>query len=254
MQHAWARRLVRLLARRRSGADSGVPELGYAALHAAAAAATDEEFAAIAATALDEPVLFANEREARQAEPVYARWLALTQRRLGPEHRLTRTAQMNLASVYATQGRFQDAAALAEQHLPDLLGAVGERDPAVMIMIDNLILWYRQAGRTAEAAALEREQWAHLPVCEHLQPVEDYVRSGGGQIVGRGLWGGVIVSVAAYLDVAALQQRLRLASCVEVTELADPHYGWALGVRCAVHGDAIWGHHPSEEVAAPTIA
>ena len=253
MQHAWARILARLTARR-SGADRGVSELGEAALHAAEAAATDEEFAAIAAPVIDEPVLFASERQARQAEPVYTRWLALTQQRLGPEHRLTRTAQLNLASVYATQGRFQEAAALAEQLLPVLRGAVGERDPAVMIMIDNLILWYRRAGRTAEAAALEREQWAHLPVCAHLQPVEDYIRSVGGQIVGRGLWGGVIVSVAAYLDVAALQQRLRLASCVEVTELADPHYGWALGVRCAVHGDAIWGHHPSEEVTAPTIA
>ena len=83
MQHAWARLLARLRARRRPGERREPPTLAHAALHAAEAA-PDEEFAAIAAAVMAEPVLLADERQAHQAELIYTRWLVLSQQRLGP--------------------------------------------------------------------------------------------------------------------------------------------------------------------------
>ena len=95
-------------------------------------------------------------------------------------------------------------------------------------------------------------------LCEHLAELERALAASGIPETYRGRpWSSNCrewVYFACYLDLAALRQRLTLASCVEDHEHRGTHDGQEAGFVCTQCHDAVMGVHPSDRAKYPVFA
>ncbi|MGB7748910.1 MAG: hypothetical protein WBN75_16660 [Verrucomicrobiia bacterium] len=82
----------------------------------------------------------------------------------------------------------------------------------------------------AKARALIEKEWLEHPLCEHLKPIEDYLRMHGVE-----MWReegntrpGVKIFARACLDMNSIRERLTLNSCVEIFEDPPGSHSWYL--------------------------
>jgi tetratricopeptide (TPR) repeat protein len=88
------------------------------------------------------------------AEPLYQRALALTERLLGPEHPHTAASLNNLAELYRSQGRYAEAEPLCQRALALRERVLGPDHPDIAASLDHLAGLYRAQGRYAAAEPL----------------------------------------------------------------------------------------------------
>jgi hypothetical protein len=85
-------------------------------------------------------------------------------------------------------------------------------------------------------------------MCEHLQPLENYLKSKGIAETFRGqAWSDNCREWAYFncvLDPEALKSKLHLPTVVETHENTDVRSGTELGLVCTKCHDAIMGLHP----------
>jgi hypothetical protein len=118
---------------------------------------------------------------------------------------------------------------------------------------DSLAICYRNRGQPDRAAAL----YAGVHVCEHLEPVRQYLLQHGAAIVSAGqawssnchLW----IYFDAVLDPESLRSRFALPSFVVAHAHRGTHDGAEQGLVCNAHRDALMGGHPEVAVNALVI-
>ena len=89
-----------------------------------------------------------------EAEPLYKRALAISEKALGPEHPDVGTSLNNLAVLYQAQGRYAEAEPLYKRALAIDEKALGPEHPDVATSLNNLAVLYGAQGRYAEAEPL----------------------------------------------------------------------------------------------------
>jgi hypothetical protein len=118
---------------------------------------------------------------------------------------------------------------------------------------DSLASRFRTLGQSDRAAAL----YADVRVCEHLEPVRQYLIEQGAPIVSAGqawsrncrLW----ICFDAVLDPAALRTRFALPACVVAHVHRGTHDGAEQGLVCDAHHDGLMGAHPDAVTDQRTI-
>lgn len=88
------------------------------------------------------------------AERLFLRALAVSERVLGEEHPETIFAVNNLAVVYKSQGRYDEAAPLQLQALVISERVFGEEHPETITAVNNLAILYQSLGNYGEAKPL----------------------------------------------------------------------------------------------------
>ena len=91
-----------------------------------------------------------------EAEPLYRRDLAISEKTLGPNHPDVGMSLNNLASLYQAQGRYAEAEPLYRRSLAILENSKGPDHPDVAGVLNNLAELYQAQGRFAEAEPLYR--------------------------------------------------------------------------------------------------
>ena len=110
------------------------------------------------------------------AEPLYTRALAITEKALGPDHPDTAAQLNNLAGLYQYTGRLAEAEPLYERASAITEKALGPDHPDTATPLNNLAGLYQDTGRLAEAEPLYRRTVAIL---EKLLPIV-HPKCGGG--------------------------------------------------------------------------
>ena len=95
-----------------------------------------------------------------QAEPLYQRALAISEKALGPEHPDTATALNNLAGLYHATGAYAKAEPLYQRALAIREKALGPEHPDTATALNNLALLYHATGAYAQAAPLYEQALA----------------------------------------------------------------------------------------------
>ena len=95
-----------------------------------------------------------------QAEPLYKRALAISEKALGPEHPDVAQSLNNLAALYATQGQYAQAEPLYKRALAIREKALGPEHPDVAISLNNLAGLYDTQGQYAQAEPLYKRALA----------------------------------------------------------------------------------------------
>jgi tetratricopeptide (TPR) repeat protein len=88
------------------------------------------------------------------AEPLYKRSLAISEKSLGPDHPGVATSLDNLAELYREQGRYADAEPLYKRSLVIRQKSLGPNHPDVATGQSNLGLLYHKQGRYGDAEPL----------------------------------------------------------------------------------------------------
>jgi tetratricopeptide (TPR) repeat protein len=189
-----------------------------------------------------------HKNEIRETVVYYYELLELFTERLGKHHRLTIQAKLRLAENLSQQKHYEEAIAHLEQCHNFFREELGLRAYFTDTAFRRLQALYREVGRSMDADALRDERWRQLPVCPHLQPIEEYVIKWGSSIIDReaNRDASVCVSVDACLDTASLQKKLKLASCVRAFSTFDPRSRSGQGFQCLEHLDVFDGRHPRE--------
>lgn len=141
-----------------------------------------------------------------------------------------------------------------EQQLTDAIRAQGANHRETQLLRDNLAIRYRNAGHQAKSDELYRESG----VCEHLRPVEDYIRSQGARVMGIGSYWSIncrtwVVFQDVILDAEALKKKFSLPDFVSVHTHRGTHDGSEHGLVCERHHDALIGVHPDLAETARVI-
>jgi hypothetical protein len=120
----------------------------------------------------------------------------------------------------------------------------------VLQVRDGLAFLYRHAGQEEKADEL----FANLGLCEHLGPLERYVRDHGAKLVSCCRPWSENCHIWAYfdalLDCERLIEALGLDPCVKIHDHRGTHDGSERGLICEIHNDGVMGLHPSD--AGPT--
>ena len=95
-----------------------------------------------------------------EAEPLYERALAMSEKALGSDHPDVATTLNNLAELYQDQGKYAEAAALYQRALAISEKALGPDHPSVATTLNNLAELYRAQGKYAEAEPLYQRDLA----------------------------------------------------------------------------------------------
>src|SRR5699024_3588097 len=100
-------------------------------------------------------------------------------------------------------------------------------------------------GQQAESDEL----YCESGICQHLKPVEDYIRSHGARVLGIGTYWSSncrtwVVFQNAMLDAEALKARFALPDFVKVYSHRGTHDGSEHGLVCERDHDALIGVHP----------
>ena len=115
---------------------------------------------------------------------------------------------------------------------------------------NQLAIQYRNAGEHAKADAL----FIDTGVCEHLRPVETYIREQGGRVTYVGSpWSrncrNWVYFEGVVLDGESLRRRFGLPDFIVVHAHLGTHDGHEQGLVCEQHHDALIGPHP--QMASP---
>jgi hypothetical protein len=190
--------------------------------------------------------IFKNNAQAMTSETYFRTVLALLQELAGPESPPAMAAAENLAGLLGSIGKVDEAVQLREKVLAHLLSRFPKDDQRVMIVRDGLGILYRRAGRDAKS----KELYADTELCEHLKPVEDYLRGKGIPVFSSGRpWSAnchIWVYFDALLDCQRLIDGLSLAPCVHIHDHRGTHDGSERGIVCTIHNDGIMGRHPAD--------
>jgi hypothetical protein len=135
----------------------------------------------------------------------------------------------------------------------EVLRAGPANDPEVCRVRDSLAIRFRNLGQRDRAAAL----YADVRVCEHLEPLRQYLLEQRAAIVSAGqawsrncrLW----MYFDVVLDVEALRARFALPGFVVVHIHRGTHDGAEQGLVCNAHHDGLMGGHPEVATAARVI-
>ena len=141
-----------------------------------------------------------------------------------------------------------------EQQFEETLRTRGTQHRDTQLLRDSLAIQYRNAGQHAKADELYRESG----ICEHLKPVEDYIRSLGVRVMGIGSYWSQncrtwVVFQNALLDAEALRQRFHLPEFVKVHTHRGTHDGSEHGLVCERDHDALIGVHPDDAATARMV-
>ena len=94
------------------------------------------------------------------AEPLFKRALAISEKALGPDHPDVAVSLNNLADLYDDQGRYADAEPLYKRSLAIWEKALGPDHPNVATSLNNLAALYHDQGRYADAEPLYKRSLA----------------------------------------------------------------------------------------------
>ena len=97
-----------------------------------------------------------------EAEPLYRRALAITEKSLGPDHPNVATALNNLAGLLRATNRLSQAEPLYRRALTIDEKSFGPHHPEVAADLNNLAGWLAAANRLSEAEPLHRRAMAIL--------------------------------------------------------------------------------------------
>jgi hypothetical protein len=132
-----------------------------------------------------------------------------------------------------------------ERSLRLLEAQYGHNDPRTMVVRDNLAVLYRNAGQAQRA----HELYARADLCEHLQPVEKYLRDQGAKVFSVcrpwtqncRTW---VYFANVVLDLASMRRKLNLPECVEDFVHRGTVDGAEQGFVCKLDHDGVMGMHP----------
>jgi hypothetical protein len=141
-----------------------------------------------------------------------------------------------------------------EQHFAETLGAHGPKHRETQMTRDSLAIRYRNEGQYDKADELYRESG----ICEHLKPVEEYIRSLGVRVQAMGsywshdsrTW---VYFEKATLDAESLIRRFKLPEFVKVHTHRGTHEGSEHGLVCQLDHDALIGVHPDQAEGAKVV-
>ena len=99
-------------------------------------------------------LLYSNQGQNAQAEPLYQEALAIQEKALGLEHPAVATSLNNLAGLSSIQGQYARAERLYQRALAIQEKALGPEHPAVATSLNNLAGLYHNQGQYARAERL----------------------------------------------------------------------------------------------------
>jgi tetratricopeptide (TPR) repeat protein len=99
-------------------------------------------------------VVYKEQGRHAEAEALYKRALAISEKALGPDHPEVAESLNNLAELYGAQGRYADAEPLYKRALAIREKALGPDHPEVAESLNDLAELYRAQGRYADAMPL----------------------------------------------------------------------------------------------------
>ena len=113
------------------------------------------------ASSLDKlALLYYNQGQYAQAEPLYQRAMAIREEALGPEHPAVAISLNGLAGLYRTQGQYAQAEPLYKRALAIQEKALGPEHPDVATSRNNVALLYCNQGQYAQAEPLYKRALA----------------------------------------------------------------------------------------------
>lgn len=150
---------------------------------------------------------------------------------------------MSFASLHKLQRQYEDT-----------LHAQGAHHRETQRLRDSLAIQYRNAGEGAKADELYRDSG----ICEHLKPVEDYIRSLDVKVRAMGSYWGHNCRMWVYfenamLDAEALMKKFNLPDFVSVHAHRGTHDGSEHGLVCERDHDALMGLHPDDAQTARVV-
>jgi hypothetical protein len=197
--------------------------------------------------------IFKNNTQAMTAEPYFRAVHTLLEELAGPESPAAMAAAENLAGLLGSIGKVDEAILLRERVLAHLSRRFPSDDQRVLIVKDGLGILYRRAGREDKSEQL----YDRTGLCEHLQPLEKFLRDQGARVVSSGRpWSAnchIWVYFDAILECERLIKGLNLASCTQVHDHRGTHDGSERGIICTMHNDGIMGPHPADASPAAKI-
>jgi hypothetical protein len=188
---------------------------------------------------------FRNSTEAAAAGAFYDPVAKALEQALGPDDLLMAQARISRAAVASSRQEWTTAALLLQQSLSTFISQFGLSDPRTMSLRDNLAIQYRNAGDPKRA----EELYAQSGICEHLQPLEKYLRNNGAKVMSIcrpwtdncRTW---VYFENVVLDLAAIRKKIPLAECVANHIHRGTVDGAEQGFVCAADHDALMGAHP----------
>ena len=105
-------------------------------------------------------VLYYNQGQYAQAEPLYKQALAIREKARGPEHPDVAISLNNVAGLYRTQGQYAQAQPLYKLALAIQEKDLGPEHPAVATSLNNVALLYCNQGQYAQAEPLYKRALA----------------------------------------------------------------------------------------------
>jgi len=192
---------------------------------------------------LRERPFFPNTQTAEASEVYFVTVLRKVE--ASPDASLVRIAQENLAGLWVSIGKYDEALPLRESLYRHARSVLPADDPRLMIERDNLAIVYRNLGRADGAASL----YTDLGICEHLAPVlADVMSTEGVTIVSCGQAWSANCHIWAYVDCVidceALLAGHNKDGVLEIHAHRGTHDGSERGVVCTVHHDGVMGRYP----------
>ena len=125
------------------------------------------------------------------------------------------------------------------------MNQLGAADQRTMNLRSNLAIQYKAMGHPERIESL----FARTGICQHLKPVEDYLRGQGAKVLDICRpWSSKCRTWVYFdnivIDAEALKGRLHLADCVEVHSHRGTVDGAEHGLVCKTDFDGVMGIHP----------
>ena len=158
-----------------------------------------------------------------EAEALFKRELAISEKALGSDHPNVALSLNNLAGLYRDQGNYAQAEPLYKRSLAIREKALGPEDPGFAVVLTNYGVLLRQMDRNGEADSVEAR--AQTIRAENEKLVKNWKRASGLYQRGRTLYskGKVNKAIVKY----------REAICLEPNEA---YWHWALGTALEEKG------------------
>jgi hypothetical protein len=188
---------------------------------------------------------FRNSTEGAAAGAFYVPVGEALERALGADDILVAQFRVLQAGVASSRQEWGTAADLLRRSLDTFISQFGLNDPRTMALRDNLAIQYRN-GREPRRA---EELYTQTGVCEHLQPLEEYLRDSGAKVMAVcrpwtnncRTW---VYFENVVLDLAAIRKKIPLAECVVDHVHRGTVDGAEQGFVCSEHHDGVMGAHP----------
>jgi len=214
-----------------------------------AAAESPERLTEVARSIVAWKGFFDNSSEEAASVPYFRAVFDTLQELTGPDSPAAMAAADNLAGILGALDQLDEAIALRERVFAHVLKRFPADDARYLTQREALVFLYRLAGDEDSAAAM----YAEIGLCEHLQPVECYLRGRCIRLesVGRP-WSNnchIWAFFDAVLDCEGLMATLGLDPCVVIHDHRGTHDGCERGLVCSIHNDGVMGRHPLD--AAP---